>query len=170
MSSENNNQTIPPIPQENEVSVPPTSQENEVSVPPTSQENEAPVPENITIVCRTCNEVINDNETKLICKHSTCNSVFCTNCIHQMLNVMFAEPVFNYPLKCGHCSCAFDQEEIDQLIIEQNRYEQYISCVLPLFWSQDCLETNEKLVECKQYIQFFVNSQKKRLFIQRSFL
>lgn len=128
------------------------SSENENQTVPTPQQEETSIQKDVTIVCRTCSEVINDNETKLTCKHIGCDSVFCKNCIELMIDVMFAAPEFNYPLTCGQCSNPFDIEEIDRISLEQKRYEQYISCVLPLFWSTDCLETNEKLVACKSSI------------------
>jgi hypothetical protein len=106
----------------------------------------------ITITCGTCEATINDDDTKLMCKNKRCGKMTCNTCINLMFEVMFGQPVLNYPLLCGACQHPFDIIDIDQILIKQKRYEQFIACVLPLFWSKDCLEENEKLAQCMYLI------------------
>jgi hypothetical protein len=100
------------------------------------------------MTCGTCDATINDDDTKLICTNKNCGKLTCNACINLMFEMMFGQPVLNYPLLCGACQRSFDLEKIDQILVKQERYEQFIACVLPLFWSKDCLEGNEKLAQC----------------------
>ncbi len=102
----------------------------------------------ITVICGTCDATIDDDDTKLICTNKKGGKWTCNACINIMFEVMFAQPAFHYPLLCGACQRPFDLEKIDQILVKQDRYEQFIACVLPLFWSKDCLEDNEKLAQC----------------------
>jgi hypothetical protein len=110
----------------------------------------------ITITCGICEATINDDDTKLICKNKGCGKMTCNICINLMFEVMFGQPAFNYPLLCGACQHPFDIIDIDQILVKQKRYEQFIACVLPLFWSKDCLEENEKLAQCMYLIYSFL--------------
>ncbi|CAF4882973.1 unnamed protein product, partial [Rotaria sp. Silwood1] len=65
-----------------------------------------------------------------------------------MIGMLFAQPTLNYPLKCGACQTAFNETYVERIIIDQNYYENYVACVLPLYWSQECLEDCEELVQC----------------------
>jgi hypothetical protein len=132
MSSENENQNIPAL-------------AANATIP--SQE--------ITIMtCGTCEATINDGDTKLICMNKKCGKLTCDTCINLMFDVMFGEPALNYPLTCGACQHEFDIAQIDQILIKQERYGQFIACVLPLFWSKDCLTENERLAQCMYLIKY----------------
>ncbi|CAF1104668.1 unnamed protein product [Rotaria sordida] len=100
------------------------------------------------MTCGICEATINDDDTKLTCSNKKCNKLTCNTCINLMFEIMFGHPTLNYPLSCGACQQSFDITHIDQIIIKQKHYEQFIACVLPLFWSKDCLEKNEKLAQC----------------------
>jgi hypothetical protein len=113
----------------------------------------------VTITCKTCEATINDDDTKLICTNKNCGAVTCDACINLMFDVMFGQPVLNYPLSCGACQSSFDITEIDRILVKCERYEQFIACVLPLFWSKDCLEENEKLAQCMYFIQYSFSSR-----------
>ncbi|CAF3745589.1 unnamed protein product [Rotaria magnacalcarata] len=112
--------------------------ENQNKSSPSVETTTTPSQEIIAIKCCTCESVIHDGETKLTCKNITCSKWTCTTCINVMLEIMFAQPVFNYPLPCGSCQYPFDPIEIDRILIRQENYEKFIACVLPLFWSKDC--------------------------------
>ena len=129
MSTENENQNIvsPPI---------------EVIIPP---------PAKSVISCEICESTINDDDTKLICTNKKCGKLTCNKCINTMFDLMFGQPAFNYPLKCGVCQHSFSITDIDRILVKQERYEQFISCVLPLYWSDDCLQTDEKLAQCMYF-------------------
>ncbi len=108
----------------------------------------------ITIICGICEAIINEDDTKLICKNIKCGKSTCDICIKLMFGVMFGQPALNYPLVCGACQHPFDTAEIDPILVKQDCYEQFIACVLPLFWSKDCLEQNEKLAQCTYLIKY----------------
>lgn len=126
-----------------------TENQNQNISPPIIVPTIPPPQENITIRCGICEEAINDTDAKLICTNKKCGKLTCNVCIHKMFEVMFSQPALNYPLLCGACQNAFDVKEVDQILVKQDRYEQFIACVLPLFWSKDCLQENEKLAQCK---------------------
>ena len=104
--------------------------------------------ENITLVCGICGTTINDDDTKLLCPNDKCGNWTCNVCINLMIDVVFSEPALHYPLSCGACEHSFDMTQIEQILVKQERYEQLIAYFLPLFWSKDCLEKNEKLAQC----------------------
>jgi hypothetical protein len=114
----------------------------------------APTQETITVKCGTCEATINPGDTQLICTNKKCGTATCNTCINIMFTMMFGEPALSYPLTCGACQSPFDITQIDQILVKQERYEQFIACVLPLFWSKDCLEENEKLAQCKYLIKY----------------
>ncbi|CAF1219202.1 unnamed protein product [Adineta steineri] len=125
------------------------SAETEIqNIPSPTTEQETSSEKNIIMTCGICQITINDGDTKLKCKSNSCGAFTCNTCIELMINVMFGHPTLNYPLLCGVCQEAFDLTEVDEILREQQCYEQYISCVLPLFWSKDCLQDNEKLAQC----------------------
>jgi hypothetical protein len=84
---------------------------------------------NTIITCGTCDAVINDDDTKLICTNKQCGTVTCNTCIKLMLKVMFGQPLLNYPLSCGACQQSFDIIQIEQILAKQERYEQFIACM-----------------------------------------
>jgi hypothetical protein len=131
MSTENKSQIIPAPPPTMEV--------------PTLSEKKA------IIICKICEVVIDDTDTKLVCSKPKCAAVTCTTCIDSMLKTMFGQPTLNYPLSCGACGQSFDTTDIDLILIKHQQYEQFIACVLPLFWSEDCLEQNEQLAQCMYF-------------------
>lgn len=100
-------------------------------------------------VCRMCETVIADDDIKLICTNDQCNTVTCSSCIKKMIDVMYGQPTLNYPFKCSVCSHVFDQAFFLEFIIKHEQYEKYIACIFPLYWTKDCLEENEVLVQCK---------------------
>ncbi|CAF4374278.1 unnamed protein product, partial [Rotaria sp. Silwood2] len=100
------------------------------------------------MTCSTCEAIINDGDTKLTCTNKKCSKFTCNACINLMFEIMFGQPALNYPLLCGACQNSFDIIQVDQILVKQERYEQFIACVLPLFWSKDCLEENERLAQC----------------------
>jgi hypothetical protein len=127
--------------------------ENQNILSPTTQAT-VELQENTTTTCGICEATINNNDTKLICTNIKCGKLTCNACINLMFEVMFGQPVLNYPLSCGACQRSFDLKEIDQILVKQERYEQFIACVLPLFWSKDCLQENEKLAQCMLIIKY----------------
>jgi len=131
------------------------STENENQNAPSPQtEAVASLQKTPIIICGTCEATINDDNTKLICTNQRCGKATCNTCINLMFEVMFGQPALNYPLSCGACQHPFNITDIDQIIVNQQRYEQFIACVLPLFWSKNCLEENEKLAQCMYLIKF----------------
>jgi hypothetical protein len=125
-----------------------TENENQNLSSPITTEAVVSSEKKITVICKTCDETINDDDTKLICTNKNCGAVTCHKCINLMLEVMFGQPALTYPLKCGECQNSFDIIDIDRILVKYERYEQFISCVLPLFWLEDCLEANEQLAQC----------------------
>ena len=127
------------------------STENETQIipapPPTTEASTLPE-KKVTIECKICEGTINDGDTKLICSKPKCAAVTCTTCIDSMLKTMFSHPTLNYPLSCGACEQSFDTTDVDHILIKHQQYEQFIACVLPLFWSKDCLQQNEQLAQC----------------------
>ncbi|UJR29124.1 hypothetical protein I4U23_010338 [Adineta vaga] len=125
------------------------STENESQNIPISQKESEVSPEKIIIItCATCEATIDENQTKMVCKNNQCGVTTCAVCTKLMIEVMFGQPVLNYPLKCGACDSAYDMVEVDQLLTRHICYEQYVAFVLPLFWSKDCLNNNETLAQC----------------------
>lgn len=110
-----------------------------------STENEQPV----QTTCGTCGEVLVDGDSRLLCPNEECHHRTCLPCFRKMLAVMFGQPAFNYPLKCGKCLQQFDEGAFLELIIKEDLYEKYIACLFPLFWRNDCLQDNEVLLQCK---------------------
>ena len=107
--------------------------------------------ENTTMTCGICGATINDSGTKLVCPNDKCGNWTCNACIQLMIDAIFSEPALHYPLSCGACENSFDMTQIEQTLVKQERYEQLIACLLPLFWSEDCLEKNEKLAQCMYF-------------------
>lgn len=105
----------------------------------------------VTVTCKICEATINDDDTKIICSKPKCAAVTCITCIDSMLKTMFAQPTLNYPLECGACGQAFNTTDVDRILIKHQQYEQFIACVLPLFWSEDCLQPNEQLAQCMYF-------------------
>ncbi|CAF0913819.1 unnamed protein product, partial [Adineta ricciae] len=118
------------------------------NIPISSKEPDASSKENTPKTCATCEVAVGVNDIKLQCKYDQCGAVTCNSCTKLMVEVMFGQPVLEYPLKCCSCSKAYDSIEVDQLLAKHSSYEQYIAFILPLFWSEDCLEENEKLAQC----------------------
>lgn len=108
-------------------------------------------PEKVPLICATCHSTIADDEKRLTCTSKRCGKVTCGECVKLMLQVMFAQPALNYPLKCGACRTKFHETQLDQVIDTKEHYEQYIACVLPLHWTDDCLQQEEKLAQCKSH-------------------
>jgi hypothetical protein len=131
------------------------STENENQNAPSPSTEAAASPQKVPIItCGICEETINDDDTKLICTNQRCGKTTCNKCINGMFAVMFGQPALTYPLLCGACQRPFNITDIDQILVKQERYEQFIACVLPLFWSKDCLEENEKLAQCMYIIKY----------------
>ena len=126
------------------------SVENEVQNIPVSTTQEATPSPNKTIelTCCICEVQLTADRTNLSCANDQCNQWTCSACIQTMFNVMLGQPATNYPLLCGACEHAFDTVQVDRMLAEDEHYEQYIACILPLFWSQDCLAENEQLARC----------------------
>jgi hypothetical protein len=123
------------------------STENEIQIEAVSTPSQETT---IIITCGICEATIADGDSKVICTLEQCSKQTCLSCIKKMIEVMFGQPALNYPLKCGACSQVFDERVLDEIIIEQGQYEKYVACILPLYWLKDCLEENEKLVQCKK--------------------
>ena len=117
-------------------------------VPPPATESAASSEKKVTLTCITCEASINDDETKLLCSKPNCRAATCNACINLMLKTMFSQPALNYPLSCGSCRNSFDTTTIDAILVKHELYEQFIACVLPLFWSKQCLQQNEQLAQC----------------------
>jgi hypothetical protein len=98
-------------------------------------------------------EAIIDGTTKLICTNKKCGKLTCDTCINLMYDVMFGEPALHYPLLCGACQQPFAETHLNDVLVKHEHYEQYIACVLPLFWSKDCLQDNEQLAQCMYFIK-----------------
>ena len=107
--------------------------------------------ETITITCGLCENMIKEDDTMLLCSNEKCKSWTCSDCVNIMLQLLLAQPALSYPLKCGACESSFDITQIEQIVVKQERYEQLIACMLPLFWSKDCLQTYETLAQCMHF-------------------
>lgn len=128
------------------------STENETQIvvasPTLTTEAVASSEKKVTLTCKTCETLINHDDTKILCTKPKCGAATCNTCIDLMLKVMFSQPALNYPLSCGSCGHSYDTTTIDAILVKHELYEQFIACVLPLFWSEDCLEENEQLAQC----------------------
>lgn len=131
-----------------------TENENQNNVPLTTEMAAASSEKVVTITCGICEATISDDDSKLICTNKQCAIVTCNICISTMIKVMFGQPALNYPLTCGACSCAFDTTDIDRILVKQEHYEQFMTCVFSLFWQKDCLQDNEKLAQCMYSINY----------------
>ena len=140
------------------------------TVSPSSIEAATSSKEKVTLICKICEATISDDDTKLICTNENCDALTCNTCINVMLEVMLGQPALNYPLTCGACANSFPTTDIDQILMKHQHYEQFIACVLPLFWSDDCLEETEKLAQCKCLTSFSFFYLKKRILLNRSIL
>lgn len=98
------------------------------------------------LYCTACQNVIQQDENHVVCQ---CNDTFCAACSKLIVTMMISYPTLGYPFKCLTCLKYFDDNLFLPTINQQGLYERYISCVLPLFWSKDCLQENEKIVSCK---------------------
>ena len=116
-----------------------------------SSENEDPVESTSATVCAICEMALADEDKRLICPSEACGKLTCLSCIQRMIDVMFGQPAFNYPFKCGACTVPLDQSFFLEFSIERGLYEKYLACLFPLFWSKDCLEENEVLAQCKNF-------------------
>jgi len=114
-----------------------------------STESEKPIESTPASICSICTTSIANDDAKLICTHDACGKLTCLTCVKRMIEVMFGQPAFNYPFKCGGCRNILDETFFLEFIIKQGQYEKYIACILPLYWSKDCLEENEVLAQCK---------------------
>lgn len=114
---------------------------------------EIPLPQENKLICGICESDIATNHKHLICAKDKCRKATCSECINTMIGILFAEPTLNYPLKCGACRTPFNNTAVETLIVDEESYEKYIACILPLYWSQDCLNDCEVLVQCK-YIEY----------------
>ena len=101
------------------------------------------------LICLTCESKISDEDAKLTCMKTGCGKTLCDTCIDSMLRVLFAEPELHYPMRCSGCGNSYHESQIDNVLKVGETYAQYMSCVLPLFWSQNCLENDEELARCK---------------------
>jgi hypothetical protein len=107
-------------------------------------------PEKTTpLTCTVCHATIADNDVILICNRPRCLQATCAHCVKLMLRLILAQPSLNYPLQCGSCQNSFDDIQFNSILVEDEQYEKYMACLLPLFWSKCCLECNEELVQCK---------------------
>ncbi|CAF1014638.1 unnamed protein product [Rotaria sordida] len=107
-----------------------------------------PPSEEKTLICSICEATIADTDERLICPNEKCEKWTCFNCANMMIEIMFSQPTLNYPLKCGVCGQEFDRIKIEEMIIKSEHYEQYIACIFPLYWSDECLEEYEQLAQC----------------------
>lgn len=101
------------------------------------------------LICLTCESTISDEDAKLTCMRAGCGKTLCVTCIDSMLRVLFAEPELHHPMRCSGCGHSYHESQIDSVLKVDETYKQYMSCVLPLFWSQNCLQDNEELARCK---------------------
>lgn len=101
------------------------------------------------LLCLTCEGTISDEDLKITCTKAGCGKTTCISCVELLLRVLFSEPELTYPLRCGACNSPYQDGQIDGLLRSEGMYEQYMACVLPLFWSEACLETDEALARCK---------------------
>ncbi|CAF2501590.1 unnamed protein product [Rotaria sp. Silwood2] len=109
---------------------------------------EIPPPQETKRSCGICESNIAVTDTYLTCTNEKCRKVTCAHCISTMINIFFAQPTLSYPLQCGACKTTFNKLSVESVIINKHYYEQYIAYVLPLYWSQECLQANEELVQC----------------------
>lgn len=135
-----------------------TENENQNNQLLTTEVAMAPSEKAISVICKICESTIDDGDTRLICTNKQCEAVTCNTCIKVMIEIMFGQPSFNYPLTCGACQHAFDTTDIDRILVKHECYEQFIACVFPLFWQEDCLDNNEKLAQCMYFNSFVFNS------------
>jgi hypothetical protein len=114
-----------------------------------STESETPIESTPGSVCGICQTIIADDAIGLVCKCEACGKLTCLTCVKRMIDVMFGEPTFNYPFKCGSCSELLDETFFLEYIIKEGQYEKYIACLFPLYWTKYCLQQNEVLAQCK---------------------
>jgi len=122
---------------------------NENSDNTSQQTVETSLPQEKSVICDICAETIANTDERLRCSNKECEAWTCANCTKTMIEIMLGEPTLNYPLKCGACEQEFDQIHVEEMIIKSKYYEQYIACILPIYWSDECLEENEQWAQCK---------------------
>ncbi|CAF1507345.1 unnamed protein product [Rotaria magnacalcarata] len=119
----------------------------EPTVQPTTM-LEMPSPKENTRSCGICEANIAAADAHLTCINQKCHKVTCSHCINTMIDMFFAQPTLNYPLKCGGCRTAFNKASVERVIMDEKDYEKYIACMLPLYWSRKCLNNDEELAKC----------------------
>lgn len=117
------------------------TQESPQILPLSSQEK--------VITCQVCLESLLKSCVALECMNSSCKKVTCKTCAKRMINILFGEPTVNHSLKCPACAKSFNGVAVDQVFSETDMYEYYISCMLSVAWSNDCLNDNEQLAQCE---------------------
>jgi hypothetical protein len=117
-----------------------------------SVENSDSVPQEKTMICEICQIDIVDMDERLRCVNQKCGKWTCADCANTMIKIMIGQPQLNYPLKCGTCCYPFDRLQVEELIIKNEHYAQYIGCMLPLYWLDQCLDKHEQLAQCKYNI------------------
>lgn len=110
---------------------------------------EIPPPQENKISCGICASDIAATEAHLTCTNDKCRKVTCSHCMSAMIRMLFAQPTLSYPLRCGACQTPFNKLAVERMVISGNYYDKYIACVLPLYWSEECLQDNEELAQCK---------------------
>lgn len=115
-------------------------------------EPEVVAPVVIVLHCGACESVIMDGDITASCD---CNKTLCVQCLTIMIKTMFGTPTLTYPLKCVNSLHVLDQNLVLQIISEKGYYEQFIACVLPLYWSKECLQENETLASCTYFHHYF---------------
>ncbi|CAF1418277.1 unnamed protein product [Rotaria magnacalcarata] len=121
---------------------------SEFIVPSTTTTLEIPSPEENKLTCGICESNITVSDRHLTCINDKCRKNTCSYCITKMINMFFAQPALNYPFTCGGCRTAFNNASVERVIIDEKYYEQYVACMLPLYWSQECLNNDEEFVQC----------------------
>lgn len=104
----------------------------------------------ITKKCNTCCSITEiDDETFIPCLNKSCQNITCHACLTQMVQQIIYEPNLNYPLKCPSCERKMDDIVIDKILAEHDEYEKCLSSLFTSFWSVNCIQTDEELVQCK---------------------
>jgi hypothetical protein len=99
--------------------------------------------------CSACEEIFSDEKLHSGSFCENCDSSLCFNCTAKLIRTIFDQPALIYPMKCINCGAELDKDQIEKVVVKQDYYEKFIACVLPLHWSDDCLEENEKFARCK---------------------
>jgi hypothetical protein len=117
-----------------------------------SIENSDTIPQEKAVICAICLTNIPDMDERLRCLNQKCEKWTCANCANTMIEMMLGQPTLNYPLKCGTCCHPFVRLQVEEMIVKNEHYAQYIACMLPLYWLDDCLDEHEQLAQCKYNI------------------